>query len=323
MTIRDLDRLIADNERRIESSKKVIEGDSSYEKGGPVETPTREQLKWVGIGIVGFVVLVLLAVLITSCTPDDGGPGEELRAAPPPASSSVDMTAQQADSFTVVATWSPVVFQGDTIREYVRETGYDDGTAEMQDTLQAIGSETFELPSPPEGETMTGFYCLRSVRRASDGSPVVAPPDSSDGRRCVSFQYTSPLSFPPPPDSLEVSPEQAVALDSVRVLPDTIRFTFLTEAGKDSTTELERVFVEGGAVPRGTTTVDTVPSATTHVAALLYADGEVVGCDGDCNQFPISAAGWENGVPYYIAGRTGYVNEFMARRLPWFRQLGA
>lgn len=269
-----------------------------------------------------FAILAVVFASLAAAACGDGGPPAELRAAPPP-SPGMDLVAQAADTFEVVATWSPVVFQGDTIREFVRETGYDDGTAELQDTLQAVGSETFELPSPPEGETMEGFYCIRSLRRASDGSPVVAPTDSSSYRRCVDFQYTSPLSFPPPPDSLEVNPQQAVALDSIRILPDTLRFTFLTEAGKDSTTQVERVFVAGGPVPRDTTVTDTAPTATSHVAALLYAGGEVVGCDGDCSGFPISTAGWEDGVPVYLSGRPGYDvgEEWQARRLPWFRVL--
>lgn len=287
-------------------------------------SPTRNELKWSGIGVVTFVVIVLVAILLTSC--GGGSPPGEARAAPAPEGASMELVAQEADSFTVVATWSPVVFNGDTIREYVREAGYDDGTAEVADTLEAVGSETFSLPSPPEGETMQGFYCIRSAYRDADGGLVVAPTDSSSLRRCVDFQYTSPLSFPPPPDSLEVSPGQATTIDSVRILPDSIQFTFLTDARADSTTVARQVFIEEWPVTSYQVRVDTgatAEEATVPVAALLLSGGEVVGCDGDCSQFPIAAAGWDGGVPYRFAGRPGFQvgQEWQAKRLPWLRVL--
>lgn len=276
------------------------------------------------IVVLGAVVFGLTA-LIAGCGGD--GPPGEARAAPPPASVGMELAAQAADTFTVVATWSPVVVEGDTIREYVREAGFNDGSFETgSDTLAAVGSETLDLPAPPEGETVDGFYCLRSVRRAADGSPVVAPVDSTDFRACAGFQYTSPLSFPPPPDSLEVEPQQATAIDSVRILPDSIQFTFLTDAGADSTTVARQVFIEEWPVTEYRVRVDTgatAAEATVPLAALLLYEGEVVGCDGDCDQFPIAAAGWDDGVPYRLAGRPGYElgAEWRVERLPWFREL--
>lgn len=283
-------------------------------------------------GGVHAVLLFLAAAAVFALTAGiagcgDGGPpgSDELRAAPPPdAGPRLAMGAQQADTITLLATWNPVEFRGDTIREYVREVGYDDGSWEAQDTVQAVGSETLDVPvTAAEGETVIGFYCLRSLRRAADGGPVVAPEDDAEMRRCTGWQYTAPLDFPPPPDSLDVSPEQAVAIDSMRILPDSVHFVYLTDAGPDSTTEIHRAYFDEWPVLERTIRVDTIPTASIHMAALLLKDGEIVGCDGDCSQFPLSAAGWDDGVPYYVSGRPGYEDEWRVRRLPWFRQLAA
>ena len=62
---------------------------------------------------------------------------------------------------------------------------------------------------------------------------------------------------------------------------------------------------------------------TAQLTAALYMDGQVVGCSGACDTVPISAADWDQGAPVYIAQRPGYefAEEWMARRLPWLRQL--
>lgn len=298
-------------------------------------------------GVAATLAALLTVALAVGCGGDVSP--DPVRAAPAPENARLSLAAQAADTFTVVATWSPVVVEGDTIREYVREAGWDDGSWEIQDTIQAVGSETVAVPAPAEGETITGFYCLRSVRRAGDGSAVVAPQDSADFRKCAGWQYTAPLSFPPPPDSLEATPQAALAIDSIVVYPKVMQFRaaaladehpwpdtgFTVERGamlvqvlhdptgwEDSTWEIRE-----GWVQQGGQTVYRVYTAQgpngSHPTAAIYEDGVITGCDGQCDTVTVNAAGWRDGVPFYLVGRPGYPvgEEWMVSRLPWFRQL--
>lgn len=268
------------------------------------------------LAVLAFVAAVLACDPDPAPPPDGGGGGPPI--VPAAHAADVELAAQAADSFDVLATWRPVVFLEDTVRSYVRSTGRDDGSWTDEDTISAVGSETFSAPSPPAGSTATYFYCLRS-RGANEVGDTVTTPDSLAA--CAGFQYTAPTSTPPPPDSLEVDPQQTLALDSLVLQPTSLTVRPLTGAGVDSTTEIVQVYDRQGVID---TVTDTAARAEFEMQALLYADGAVVGCDGYCDTVPISAGAWqEDGVPVYIAGRDGYDvgEEWVARRLPWLRQL--
>lgn len=238
---------------------------------------------------------LLLAALVTvaGCEATDDAEAY----APPPTDWTAQLAAQEADSLTLLATWEPVVVAGDTVREYVREAGYDTAAVELQDTVQAIGSETVTLAAPPEGETRTGFYCLRGIRRTSGGDPIVAPRDSATYRTCVPWQYTTPYSYPPPPDSLEVDPGGSLAADSLTMYP---------------------------------TSITMQPGDSVDLTAVLWLDGQVVGCSGVCDTVTVHPASWEEQdhlagarIPATYVARPGYEGqEFVRKRLPWFRVLG-
>lgn len=232
--------------------------------------------KWTPLA----AVLLLTAAILSCDDPPDVGPPEADAA-------TIELSAQAADSFEIMATWRPTTFLGDTVDTYLRDVGRQDGTWADFDTVSAVGSELRAIPSPPAGSTAVYDYCLRSVGVDEVGD-TVSTPDSLAA--CATFQYTAPTSLPPAPDSLEVDPQAAIALDSAVLYP------------ADLTLQV---------------------GDTAQLTMALYVDGQVVGCSGACDTVAISAADWDRGAPVYIAQRPGYPfgEEWMARRLPWLRQL--
>lgn len=241
-------------------------------------------------------VLVFLAAILSCDTgPPDDGRGTPI--VPAAAAAEVELAAQEADTFEIVATWPPQTFLGDTIRTYIRDVGREDGSWADFDTLSAVGSEMGSIPAPPAGSTAVYNYCLRGVGVDEIGD-TVSTPDSLAA--CTSFQYTSPTSFPPPPDSVTVE-VGVVTLDSAWMYDD--RGNFL--AADDTLVEYN---------------LD--PGETVEQTYVAFSGGEIVLCGGACDTVPIAAAGWDDDVPYYIAMRPGYgFSEQMARRLPWLRVL--
>lgn len=230
-------------------------------------------------GWLATLAAVLALVLTTTACP-----APDADAAPPPPETVERMDLEpivQADTFTVVATWPPVVFSGDTITSYRRTLTRTDTTGLALDAdISALGSETVNVTSPAPGETGAYRYCLRS--RNDFGLSA----DSS----CAAFQYTNPDTLPPPPDSVTVDTQLALAVDSLTVDPS------------DTTIAVGESF---------------------QLRARLWKDGEVVGCAGRCESTTISAAKFVQHVPLYLKGRPGYWGEWMGSRLPWLRRLGA
>lgn len=229
----------------------------------------------------GWISPLLLAIVpaLYGCPgPPDAG------AAPPAPETAASMELApivQADTFTVVATWPAVVFAGDTIRTYQRTLTRTDTTGvALDDSIAAIGSETVDLASPAPGATGSYRYCLRS--RNDFGLST----DSA----CAAFQYTNPDTLPPPPDSVTVDTQLAIAVDSLTLDPE------------------DTTIVVGDSY---------------QLRARLWKDGEVVGCAGRCGSTTISAAKFVRHVPLYLKGRPGYWGEWVAARLPWIRPLAS
>lgn len=230
--------------------------------------------------IVVFVGLMLLPVLFTGCEPP--APAE---ASPAPEPASMELAAMAQDTFTVIAAWPPVEFLGDTVSTYRRTLVRTDTSGlALEDTISALGSETLEVVGPPAGETAVYDYCLWS-RAPNEAGEVVESQEAA----CTSFQFTSPTSFPQPPDSVEIEEPVAMVVDSVTVSPDS------------ATIEVGQTF---------------------QFTALVWRDGEIVGCSGDCAGVEINAGTWDQGTPLYLTGRIGAPGEWVAQRLPWLRVLG-
>lgn len=268
------------------------------------------------------LVALLAALLAVGCGGNggsgggDGGSGDRdsVGAAVPasPAQATFALAGMVQDTFTVLATWEPVEFLGDTVSEYRRHLVRTDTSGlDLQDTLSAVGSETLEVVGPSAGQTATYDYCLWS-RALNEAGEVV----ESESPTCASFQYTSPTSFPPPPDSLEVNPQQALAVDSLDVVPDSLRMAFDVDAAGDTTWLYTLAWHEG-------VLIDSVAGNTYPMRAEVYKDGEIVGCAGACDGVVIQPATWDEGVPVVMVGRPAYPagEEWMADRLPWLRQL--
>lgn len=254
----------------------------------------------------------LLLFGVGACEPDV--PEAEASPPPPPASINFGLTVQAPDTVSFIATWPPVVFQGDTIRRYRRTLtrtdtaqdltifGLDDNAA-----VNSVGSEDFSIPGPGEGETGEYRYCLRSV----DADGTVGR-DST----CTLFQYTAPVVFPPPPDSITVSEQVAIAYDSATVFPDSVVFRYhVTEAG-DTVWDYALGFDKGSRV-------DSIPGGDYRLSVRVWQGDEIVGCAGRCGTTPISAASFVQGIPFYLKGREGYPlgQEWTTERLPWLRIL--
>lgn len=247
--------------------------------------------------LMPLIAVLLFVVGITACpsSPEESG------AVPAASASELSLAQQSADTFEVMATWQPVVFLNDTVRSYIRRVGTDQATFSDSSIINATGSEIKQIPSPPAGSTYNYFYCLQS-RGVNEVGDTVATPDSMAA--CTSFQYTAPTSTPPPPDSLEVNPQQTLALDSLVLYPDSIQM----EVG------------------------DTV-----QLTAAVYKDGYVVGCSGACDTVMITPFSWDRDMPVVAMGRYRLPKyfgqepsleafardnlELMAVRLQWFRQL--
>lgn len=230
-------------------------------------------------------VLLATATLLIwlGCEP----PGQARAAPAPEAVSNFDLVAQEADSFSVAAAWSPVVFQGDTIRRFHRYSARTDTAGYLDvDTLEAVGSELLIAPSPPPAGTGEYSYCLRSLNDFGLSA------DST----CASYQYTNPDTLPPAPDSLEVEPPVAVTVDSLQIVVAATGEPF-----------------DGDTIAVG----DSV-----YLAALFWRDGQVVGCGGSCGTFAIYPGSWKDGLPLYLTSRHGYRlgEEWVVQRLPWLRR---
>lgn len=294
---------------------------------------------------------VAAALVFAGCEPDAPDPQPPPATPPSPVVPQLAMTgmhfaaAQQADSFTVVSTWPPVVFHGDTIRTYRRTlTRVDtaqDLTADDNARIQAVGSETVRAASPAPGTTGDYRYCLRS----ESGAGVL----SSDST-CAAFTFTNPDTVPPPPDSVDVDTQVALAVDSIVAYPkvvktrplrvlDTLPFRSVDTAvarntvalslhlpdptWRESTTVVWRIW----AMPEGTpdaTRMDTYPQLPPiQTTAAIYYRGEVVGCSGACDTVPVAPALFQRHMPVAFRSRSGYptsAGEWVPYRLPWFRQ---
>lgn len=240
--------------------------------------------------LVALIVLAALIATVLAVMSGCEGTGEA-RAAPAPADvGDLELVAQEADSFQVATTWTPVVFQGDTIDAFHRYSARTDVEGYVDvDTVQAIGSELLGVPAPPPGETGEYSYCLRSQNQFGLSS------DST----CASYTYTNPDTLPPPPDSVTVEPPVTMTYDSLQIV----------------------VAATGQPLDRDTIAV----GDSLYLAALLYRNGQVVGCGGTCDSFAIYPGTWKNGVPLFLTNRRGYEPgiEWVAERLPWLRRLGA
>lgn len=258
------------------------------------------------------VVPVAFAVMVVACEP----PSAEATAPDPPPYGTMQLTAQEADTFTVIATWTPVIYRQDTVRQYLRVLDRTDTSGvSLNDTIAAVGSETLEIPAPAAGATATYEYCLRSLA-VNEADTLAASPFPGT---CASFQYTSPVTFPPPPDSLDVEAQQTVAIDSVDVVPDSLRMVFDVDAQGDT------AWLYTLAWHRGVR-IDSVGGNQYQMRAELYKDGEIVGCAGACSGVVLKPARWdEQNLPVVLRGREGYPagQEWMADRLPWLRELAA
>ena len=300
----------------------------------------RTRITFIIFGVCAALVAMLAGV---ACTP------EEAPARPPPPGELImSMPAQAPDTVRFLSTWPPVVFQGDTIRRFRRTLTRTDTAQDLtifgvddNASVNAVGSETFEIPGPGEGETGSYRYCLRSVR--ADG---VTGRDST----CAIFQYTAPVEVPPPPDSIDVSEQASIFYDSVKVYPkvaqtvpealygsvgfpavDTsllmdealVGFHLPDASWRDSSTVRRLLY----RTPTGTLEVlDTVAGIreeTVQLTAALYQGDRLVGCSGMCDTLVVEPALWDRGMPVRMAGRPGYRpgREWVATRLPWFRQL--
>lgn len=230
------------------------------------------------------IILALLALVFALAGCDGTG---EVRASAPSDVDGFDLLAQEADTFAVAVTWTPVLFQGDTIGLFHRYSARTDTAGHLAvDTLEAIGSELHRVPSPPPGETGEYTYCLRSLNDFGLSA------DST----CATYTYTNPDTLPPPPDSIAVEPPVAVTVDSLQIV--------VAETGEP---------FDGDTIAVG----DSV-----YLAALFWRDGQVVGCGGSCGTFAVYPGTWQDGLPLYLTSRHGYRlgEEWVVERLPWLRR---
>lgn len=229
--------------------------------------------------------LMLVAGTYTACRQAQATP------IPPPTMQPPVLQAVSGSTFTVKATWQPVIWHGTQITTFRRTITRTDTAQDLSvygldvnAALTAPGdSDVVSIPLPDPGPGGTYRYCLRTNATGTLSA------DSA----CANFGYTRADTIPPAPSGLQATPDTT---GNVALLPDTLHLV------------MDSLSVAIAGHPN----LDSLRIDSTYLALAVWWQGnQPIGCMAasaahmsDCRQVGITQAPVmvRNGQKLYLAG---------------------